>query len=270
MRHTPNRSAESGFAVSRAFSRPKMYDLHAHILPGVDDGARDMGEALAMSREAARTGTKIILATPHRRDITENWSVAHIAKLVDDLNARAAALGLGISHALGMENHLDEDLPAEIDAGRALTMNGTRYILIEPPFFGAPDWIEPTLEQVQKRGLIPVLAHPERIEAFQRDPEFLARLVGRGMLSQITSGSVVGTWGDDVADFARELLARRLAHVMASDTHAPDGLRSPNMSVGIREASRIVGESAALAMVRDVPLAILRDRPVEIPPPLPG
>ena len=247
-----------------------MYDLHAHILPAVDDGARTMSEALAMSREAARTGTKVILATPHRRDVTENLSVAHIARLLDDLNARAAALGLGISHALGMENHLDEDLPAEIDAGRALTMNGTRYILIEPPFFGAPGWIEPTLEKVQARGLIPVLAHPERIEAFQRDPEFPARLVARGMLSQITSGSLVGTWGKEVEEFARELLRRRLAHVMASDTHAPEGLRSPDLSVGIEAASRIVGESAALAMIRDVPFAILRDRPVEIPPPLPA
>ena len=244
-----------------------MYDLHAHILPAVDDGARTMDEALAMSREAARTGTKIILATPHRRDVIENWSVAHIARLLDDLNARAAALGLGISHALGMENHLDEDLPAEIDAGRALTMNGTRYILIEPPFFGAPDWIEPTLAKVQERGLTPVLAHPERIEAFQRDPDYLARLIARGMLSQITSGSVVGTWGEEVESFTRELLRRRMAHIMASDTHAPEGLRSPALAIGVEAASRIVGERAALEMIVDTPLAILENRPVEAPPP---
>ena len=237
-----------------------MYDLHAHILPAVDDGARDMDEALAMSREAARTGTKIILATPHRRDITENWSVAHIRRLVDEMNARAAALGLGITHALGMENHLDEDLPAEIDAGRALTMNGTRYILIEPPFFGTPDWIEPTLARVQERGLIPVLAHPERIEAFQRAPDLLARLINRGMLSQITSGSLVGTWGGEVQSFARELLARGMAHIMASDTHAPAGLRSPDMTVGLKAASEIAGEKSALAMIADTPLAILEDR----------
>ena len=243
-----------------------MYDLHAHILPAVDDGARDMDEALAMSREAARTGTKIILATPHRRDITENWSVAHIRGLLADLNARAAALGLGITHALGMENHLDEDLPAEIDAGRALTMNGTRYVLIEPPFFGTPDWIEPTLERVQERGLIPVLAHPERIEAFQRDPDFLARLLARGMLSQITSGSVVGTWGEEVQSFARELLSHNMAHIMASDAHAPAGLRSPDITVGLKAASQIVGEDAALAMIADTPLAVLEGRAMEIPP----
>ena len=127
-----------------------------------------------------------------------------------------------------MENHLDEALPDEIDAGRALPMNGSRYILVEMPFFGRPDYIERTLLEVQDMGLTPVLAHPERIEAFQEDVELLASFVERGMLSQITSGSVVGTWGDEVKKFTHELLDRRLAHVMASDTHSPTGLGRPS------------------------------------------
>ena len=110
---------------------------------------------------------------------------------------------------MGMENHLDEALPAEIEVGRALTMNGGRYILIEMPFFGRPAYIERTLDAVMDMGLTPVLAHPERIEAFQHEPDTLARFVGRGMLSQITSGSVVGTWGEEVATFTREILAAR-------------------------------------------------------------
>ena len=204
-----------------------MYDLHAHILPGVDDGAKTPAETLAMSRAAADTGTKVVLATPHRKDVTENLSVAYIRGLLDDMNDQNAAHGVDLSLAMGMENHLDEALPAEIAAGRALTMNGGRYILIEMPFFGRPDYIERTLDEVMDMGLIPVLAHPERIEAFQRDPDTLARFVARGMLSQITSGSAVGTWGQEVTAFTRELLGRGLAHIMASDTHAPDGLRCP-------------------------------------------
>ena len=159
-----------------------------------------------------------------------------------------------------MENHLDEALPDEIDAGRALPMNGSRYILVEMPFFGRPDYIERTLLEVQDMGLTPVLAHPERIEAFQEDVELLASFVERGMLSQITSGSVVGTWGDEVKKFTHQLLDRRLAHVMASDTHSPTGLRSPKLGVGIEAAASIVGMDCAMAMVVDTPLAILEDR----------
>ncbi len=244
-----------------------MYDLHAHILPGVDDGARSPLETLEMSRAAAASGTKVALATPHRKDVIEDWSIEHVVRLTSDMNAQNAELGVDVSLALGMENHLDAGLPAEIDAGRALPMNGSRYILIEMPFFGRPDYIERALSEVQERGLTPVLAHPERIEAFQREPEMLKKFIERGMLSQITSGSVVGTWGAEVARFTRELLRRRMAHVMASDTHRAKGRRSPNMGVGVEAAARIVGQAAASAMVSDTPLAILEDRPVEVEQP---
>lgn len=238
-----------------------MYDLHAHILPGVDDGANTSEETLEMSRVAAETGTKVILATPHRKDVTEESSVARIRQLIADMNSQNAEHSIDISLVLGMENHLDEELPEEIDAGRALPMNGSRYILIEMPFFGRPDFIERTLSEVQDMGLTPVLAHPERIEAFQQDVGLLASFVERGMLSQITSGSVVGTWGDDVMRFTHQLLEMRLAHVMASDTHSPTGLRSPKLGVGIEAAAAIVGMDCAMAMVVDTPLAILEDRP---------
>ena len=239
-----------------------MYDLHAHILPGVDDGAKIPQDTLEMSRIAAAAGTKIILATPHRKDVTEEWSVGHVRTLTCEMNLQNARNGVDISLVLGMENHLDERLPDDIDAGRALPMNGSRYILIEMPFFGRPDWIERTLAKVQGRGLIPVLAHPERIEAFQHDPSLLASFVEQGMLSQVTAGSIVGAWGDEVAHFTRQLLEMRLAHVMASDTHFASGPRSPRLDVGIEAAAAIVGMSDATAMVVDTPLAILEDKPL--------
>ena len=240
-----------------------MYDLHAHILPGVDDGPSTPEETLDMSRVAAETGTKIILATPHRKDVTEESSVGHIRRLIADMNAQNARHGVDISLVLGMENHLDEALTTEIDAGRALPMNASRYILVEMPFFGRPDYIERTLFEVQERGLIPVLAHPERIEAFQQDVDLLASFVERGMISQITAGSVVGTWGEEVRRFTHKLLYMRLAHVMASDTHSPTGLRSPKLGIGIEAAASIVGIDCATAMVVDRPLAILEDQPID-------
>lgn len=244
-----------------------MYDLHAHILPGVDDGAVTPEDTLAMSRVAAETGTKVVLATPHRKDVTENWSVAHLHTLISDMNSQNRDNGVELSLVLGMENHLDTDLPAEIEIGRALPMNGTRYILIEMPFFGRPDYIEDTLADVQSMGLVPVLAHPERIEAFQRDPDMLRRFVENGMLSQITSNSLIGFWGEDVAEFTRYLLRRGMAHVMASDTHHATGGRSPRMDVGFEAAANIIGFDAATAMLVDTPKAILEDKRVEIEPP---
>ena len=244
-----------------------MYDLHAHILPGVDDGAVTPEDTLAMSRVAAETGTKVVLATPHRKDVTEDWSVPYLRSLIADMNAQNQAHGVDLSLVLGMENHLDTDLPAEIAAGRALPMNDTRYILIEMPFFGRAEFLEDTLSEVQSMGLIPVLAHPERIEAFQEDPELLRRFLKNGMLSQITSGSVIGFWGEDVKKFTHSLLEQRMAHVMSSDTHHSNGGRSPRMDVGLERAADIVGYEAAQAMLIDTPKAILNDEPLDVEPP---
>lgn len=244
-----------------------MYDLHAHILPGVDDGAVTPEDTLAMSRVAAETGTKVVLATPHRKDVTEDWSVPYLRSLIADMNAQNQAHGVDLSLVLGMENHLDTDLPAEIAAGRALPMNDTRYILIEMPFFGRAEFLEDTLSEVQSMGLIPVLAHPERIEAFQEDPELLRRFLKNGMLSQITSGSVIGFWGEDVKKFTHSLLEQRVAHVMSSDTHHSNGGRSPRMDVGLERAADIVGYEAAQAMLIDTPKAILNDDPLDVEPP---
>jgi protein-tyrosine phosphatase len=136
------------------------------------------------------------------------------------------------------------------------------------PFFGRPNYIEDVLFQVQVQGTVPVLAHPERIEAFQRDPDLLARFVERGMLSQITAGSVVGHFGRRARRFTNTLLRRRLVHVIASDTHFPRGPRSPDLLRGVAAAARIVGEERARAMVVDTPKAILDDRAVDVEPPI--
>ena len=242
-----------------------MYDLHAHILPGVDDGAKTPDDTLEMLRVAAEDGTRMMLATPHRRDITENSSAARVHELVAETNQRAQEAGLDITLTVGMENHIDLDLPDEVKQGRALVINGSRYILVELPFFGRPNYVEDILFQLQGEGLIPVLAHPERLEVFNTEPDLLVSLVDRGMLTQVTAGSVLGHFGRHVRKFTVTLLRRGLVHILASDTHFPGGPRSPRLVPGVEGASKIVGEERALAMVVDTPRAVLENGEVVIP-----
>lgn len=235
-----------------------MYDLHAHILPGLDDGAATIETSVEMARVAAEQGTRFILATPHRRDVTERSSVRRVRELADEVNRRVSDQGIDVMLAVGMENHVDSGLPGDVSRGRALPINGTAYILVEMPFSGYPDFVEPALERLIDQGLTPVLAHPERIEAFQQDPALLRRFVALGMLCQITAGSLVGHFGDDVRAFTEELLRENLAHVIASDTHAPGGPRAPHLRKGMDSAAKIVGVERAKEMVVDVPGQIFR------------
>ncbi len=114
--------------------------------------------------------------------------------------------------------------------------------------------------------MIPVLAHPERIEAFQRDVKLLETFVERGMLSQVTAGSITGHFGKRVRRFTHALLRRGLVHVIASDTHFATGPRSPTLLPGVEEATRVLPAELVQAMVVDTPRAILDDLPVDVPP----
>jgi protein-tyrosine phosphatase len=244
-----------------------MYDLHAHILPGLDDGPKAMEEAVEMARMAAQHGTKAILATPHMKDVNENSSVQHARNLLDELAKRAKTEGLELSLFMGMENHLVPSLPAMFTSGQALTINGSRYALVEMPFFDRPNYLEETLFQLQLQGITPVLAHPERIECIQKDPELLAGFVNRGMLSQITAGSLLGYFGADVRRFTEELVLRGLAHVIASDCHYASGPRSPKLTAGVEAAAKLVGSERARTMVEGTPRTILENREVNAEPP---
>ena len=210
-----------------------------------------------------------MLCTPHRRDVTEKSSVEHVRSVVAEMAAELRRQEIELELLLGMENHVDLDLPEELVEGRALPINGGRYVLVEMPFFGHPNYVEDVLFRLQVQGVTPVLAHPERIEAIQRNPELLAGLVERGMLSQITGGSLVGHFGGKVQRLTYSLFRRGLAHVVASDTHTPAGSRSPELSSCIRAAAAIVGEKRARALVMDTPRAVLDDVVVDLEPPRP-
>jgi len=244
-----------------------MYDLHSHILPGVDYGPESMEDAVEMARVAADLGTIAMVATPHREDVTENLSVRDVRERLDAFKVELEGRGIALELLMGMENHLDMELPDALSQGLALPIAGSRYALVELPFFGRPNYMEEVLFQLQLQGVTPLLAHPERIEAVQKDPDLLAGFVERGMLSQITAGSIVGHFGGRVKRLTRSLLRRGLVHVIASDTHYAHGPRSPLLSEGVEAAAALVGEERARAMVVGTPEAIIGDCQLEFEPP---
>ena len=244
-----------------------MYDLHSHILPGVDDGPAAIDASVEIARIAAASGTRGMLATPHRKDVTEMSSVEYIRSLTAELQDRIHAEGINLTLTLGMENHIDATLPEDAAVGKALTMNGSRYILVEMPFFGSieeHDYVEDALRGLQGQGLIPVFAHPERIEAFQQKPDLLERYIEMGMLSQLTRGSLLGHWGEEVREFSLKLLWDGMVHLLSSDTHSPYPPRTPELGEAVRIASDVVGCRKTQAMVCDVPRAILENRRIAV------
>ncbi|MCC7354560.1 MAG: hypothetical protein IT330_12505 [Anaerolineae bacterium] len=243
-------------------------DIHCHILPGVDDGPGEIEGSLAMAAQAVADGTGQIVATPHNMHWRPGAHRERMSALAAQVQQELDQRGLALRIVVGTEVYIAPDLPARLDDGRAYTINGSRYILVELPFTFWPDFSEDALSALQERGLVPILAHAERYTTLQRDPDRLRPLVEHGILVQLTAGSLLGGFGREAQRAAQVLLEHNLAHVIASDGHNTT-YRVPVLSATLPLAGKIVGPEAAQTLVESVPAAIVANQPVAIAPPRP-
>jgi protein-tyrosine phosphatase len=228
-------------------------DLHSHVLPGLDDGARNLDEALAICRAAAEDGVTVLAATPHVRDDFPTSPEAMETALAQVQEAA----GELIQVVSGGEVAISE-LGRPVEELRGFGLGGSRWLLVETPYFSWPADFPARIEQLQAAGFRVLLAHPERNPAVQEKPELVAGVVDAGALVQVTAASLDGRIGHDAHDTARRLLRLELVHVLASDAHAA-WLRA----AGISAAARALEDDAlATWLTVDVPQAILADADV--------
>ena len=237
-------------------------DLHSHVLPGVDDGPKTWDETMRMLRRAAQSGTGTIVATPHSRDRASWEDTGTLRRLCDQANETLRSEELQLAVVLGMENSLLFGTTKRVQAGDGLTYNGSRYVLVELPFLQLPLYWEEEMFQMQLQDYIPLIAHPERQAQIQERPELLAPVIERGILAQVTAGSLTGVFGPRVKKAAERLVSKGLVQVIASDCHVPDGPRNPDLTDGVWAAAKLIGEKRALAMATTVPQAIISGQPL--------
>lgn len=243
-----------------------MIDLHAHILPGVDDGPRAWEESLEMARLAVADGIVTMVATPHlfRRKSVERGALNHPDDLLQrlaELNRRLAEAGLKLQVVPGCEVPLFPEILEFLDQGRLLTLNdGGRYLFLELPDTVIPPATEELIFQMNSRGITPILSHPERNPILYQSPARLKRLIDLGCLTQITASSLTGGFGWGVRRFTKKLLREGLVHVMATDAHNTTH-RPPLLSPAVNKVKKILGESRAWDLVTTNPERLLLGRP---------
>ncbi len=247
-----------------------MIDLHNHLLPGIDDGAKKVEETLEFLRIARRDGVKVVVATPHmkpgvydnrRETILERVALVREAAKGDDAEQ--------VTLLPGAEVYFTADLAGRTRAKELMTVgDGGRYLLLELPYQQIPLQVDDTIFQLRLLGITPLMAHPERVAYYLEDIERVVASVRLGALTQVTASSLTGRFGERARDFAKALLRRNLIHVMASDAHDLR-YRPPVLSEAVRAAAAEVGESAARRMVEDTPQAILDGKELELEEPGP-
>jgi len=245
-----------------------MIDLHNHILPGSDDGARDWRDSLEMARAAVDDGITDVVCTPHWVSCEYENGSARILEKLAQLQTLLVESKLPLQLHPGTELRLDPSLPSLLRSGDLLTINdGKRYALIELPMHVMPMGLQSFFLELDAHGIVPVIAHPERYPWVIEEPELVYRWVSDGFLVQITAASLLGEFGQTVERLSRRLLEHRLVQVIATDSHGLK-MRSPKLSRARQVAAACIGEEAGWDLVRDNPAKIIAGRPLNPPEPI--
>jgi len=205
-------------------------DVHCHILPNVDDGAASFEEAMVMARLAVDSGVRAIAATPHfygNRESLEQIPV--ILNRLEALQARIDKEGLELKLYPGVEVLSTPETP-KLAAQRLLpTIGQGKYFLTEFFFDESIAFMDETLEQIASLGYTPLVAHPERYFAVQKNLRTVHRWFREGYAIQVNKGSILGSLGSRSEAAAQELLAMGFVHMISSDAHHADR-RTPHMA----------------------------------------
>lgn len=240
-----------------------MIDLHCHILPGVDDGAVNLADAVAMCRLAAADGCTVMVATPHQRHASfplatrEALQAAH-----DELTAALARDEERVEVRMGAEVRVDSELLADMErpGAEALALAGSRYVLLEFPRAEVGPAPEEIVHELLLGGWRPVLAHPE-VLPWLEVPR-LGALVEGGALLQVTAAAITSDFGRYPHQKVWELLDEGLVHFVASDSHSPTW-RAPGLSKARALLTQRLGSATARALVEDNPASVLADVPLQ-------
>lgn len=219
------------------------YDIHSHLVPGVDDGSQDEEMSRALLRQAQSEGISTMIITPHNYPGRSEGKIAKVKERFALLQEIAAEETPEIELHLGNEVFYRESFVADLREGKALPLAGTHYVLTEfHP--GAPKrQVTEALRQILMGGYIPIVAHIERIESFYGEEEDLITLRDMGAYLQVNTHTFLGGLFDRRSAFWRRMAAEEIISFLGSDAHHPDK-RPVMMEAAVQKLAKKMDEDA--------------------------
>lgn len=219
-----------------------MIDLHCHILPGIDDGTKTLGDAIKMANTAVDQGIHHSLCTPHHNS-QYYASVEKIIHLVADLKKELDIREIPLTLYEGQEIRIDGTIMNKIENNNLLFVDlSNRYLLIEFPTREVPAYAEQLFFELLNKGHIPIIVHPERNSMLIENPNRLIPFLKMGVLTQMTAPSYVGIFGKKIAQTAKQMLSHNMIYMVASDAHCIED-RSFYLASAYEQIEKDLGEN---------------------------
>lgn len=242
-----------------------MIDVHSHIVFGVDDGAKQIEQSIAMVQEAKKAGFSKIIVTPHYMEGYYECSKEEIAEKIKEIQEK---LPTDVQILQGNEIYITSQINCLLEESKACTLNDSQYVLFELPINAEPLNITEVVYQILEQNRIPVLAHPERYPYIQKNPNKLISLIQNGVLMQCNYGSIVGVYGKETKETIKKLLEHHMVHFLGSDVHRPNSIY-PLISQAIEEIDKLVGKEKRQLITTVYPQMVLNQQQIEIEDPIP-
>lgn len=239
-----------------------MIDLHTHLLPGIDDGAKTLADSLAMARLAVQDGIEVMACTPHIYPGMYMNDGPDIACRCKALQAELDRESIALKLVVGADVHLVPGLLAGLRNGQVPTLHGSRYFLLEPSHTSPPPRFEDSVFDLVASGYTPIITHPERLTWVEGHYPVFLRLIEQGAWMQVTAGALTGLFGPRAKYWGERFVGEGHAHILASDAHSA-GRRKPHMSEALTVAEKLLGATEAQRLVRQRPQAVLDNAPPE-------
>lgn len=244
-----------------------MIDIHNHLLVGVDDGPQSLEETIDLLTQAKEQGITGIVVTPHHLHPRYNNMFSDVDSAINELTSNQQIKDFNIKLYPGQEIRITDKVLEDIDKHQIQGINHSKYLLIELPSNAVPNYTKNLLYEIQTKGFIPVIAHPERNKAIVQDINLLYELINNGALSQITASSLTGELGKNIQKLSIQMIEHNLIHFVASDAHhserRPFGLSplftTPKLNNMESNISGLLHNNEAMIQNKDV----VKGRPIE-------
>ena len=233
-----------------------MVDLHCHLLPGIDDGSKSMEISLRLAREATENGVTHALLTPHHMNGRYVNHKQDVIRRTREFQKQINDHNIPLTVFPGQEVRINGQLLEALDKDDILFADTAgKYMMLEFPDDDVPHYTNQMIFDLQQRGIIPVIVHPERNTRIMAEPSLIYQLLEKGCLSQITASSYVGTFGKKVENFSRQLIEAGQGYVFASDAHDLPG-RKYEMRQAFRKLQQEFGVDLAKQYQQNAKLII--------------
>ncbi|MEB6201977.1 capsular biosynthesis protein [Mammaliicoccus fleurettii] len=244
-----------------------MIDIHNHLLVGMDDGPQTLEETIDLFTQAKEQGITGIVVTPHHLHPRYNNIFSDVDNAIKDLTSNQQIKDFNIQLYPGQEIRITDKVLEDIDQHQIQGINHSKYLLIELPSNSMPHYTKNLLYEIQTKGFIPVIAHPERNKAIAQDINLLYELINKGALSQITASSLTGELGKNLQKLSIQMIEHNLIHFVASDAHHPENrpfglaelFTTPKLKNMQPPIKRLLNNNEAMIQNKDV----VKERPIE-------